>query len=79
MQNNDIEFLSKKRLKFLNVDWNVEQKSEKVLLLTSSVFDNVCGTYLEVEITPFGQTTMQQVINKLKETIFSKSASQIRE
>ena len=61
---------------FNNVDWNVEQKSEKVLLLTSSVFDNVCSTYLEVEITPFGKTTMQQVINKLKETIFSKSEPQ---
>lgn len=63
---------------FNNIDWKVEQKSETVLLLTSSVFDKVCGTSLEVEITPFGKTTMQQVIDKLKETIFSKSAPQIR-
>ena len=64
---------------FNNVEWKVEQKSETVLLLTTHVFDKICGTSLEVEITPFGKTTMQQVIDKLKETIFSKSAPQIRE
>ena len=64
---------------FNNIDWKVEQKSETVLLLTTHVFDKICGTSLEVEITPFGKTTMQQVIDKLKETIFSKSAPQIRE
>lgn len=64
---------------FNNIEWKVEQKSETVLLLTTHVFDAACSTYLEVEITPFGQTTMQQVINKLKETIFSKSEPQIGE
>ena len=58
---------------FNNIDWKVHQKAETVLLSTPIVFDKVCGTYLEVEIKPFGKTTMQQVIDKLEETIFSKS------
>lgn len=74
----DLKHLVKSGI-FDNVEWKVEQKSETVLLLTTHVFDNVCGTYLEVEITPFGKTTMQQVIDKLKETIFSKSVPPIRE
>ena len=74
----DLKHLVKSGI-FNNVEWKVEQKSKTVLLLTTHVFNKVCGASLEVEITPFGKTTMQQVINKLKETIFSKSEPQIGE
>ena len=67
----DLKHLVKSGI-FNNVDWRFEQKSGNVLLLTSNDLDRLCGTYLEVEIIPFGETTMQQVIDKLKETIFDK-------
>lgn len=57
---------------FNNVEWRFEQKSEAILLLTSNELDNLCGTYLEVEITPFDNVTMHQIIDTLKETIFAK-------
>lgn len=69
----DLKHLVKTRI-FNNVDWKVEKKSGMILLLTSNKLDKLCGTYLEVEITPVGNTIMQQVIDKLKETIFSKPA-----
>lgn len=67
----DLKHLVKSGI-FNNVDWRFTQKSGNVLLLTSNDLDKVCGTYLEVEITPVGDNTMQQVIDKLKETIFDK-------
>ena len=67
----NLRHLVKSRV-FNHIDWKIEQKSKDVLLLTSNNLEDLCGTYLEVEITPFGKTTMQQVIDKLKETIFDK-------
>lgn len=66
----DLEHLVKSGV-FNNVDWNFEQESDDVLLLTSQPLAHLCNIHLLVEITPVGNTTMQQVIDKLKETIFS--------
>lgn len=57
---------------FNTVDWNFEKISNDVLLLTSQPLAHLCCSRLLVEITPVGNTTMQQVVDKLKETIFSK-------
>ncbi len=67
----DLEHLVKSGV-FNNIDWNFERISDDILLLTSQPLAHLCNIRLLVEITPVRNTTMQQVIDKLKETIFSK-------
>ncbi len=67
----DLEHLVKSGV-FNNVDWNFEKISNDILLLTTQPLAHLCNIRLLVEITPIRNTTMQQVIEKLKETIFSR-------
>lgn len=62
----DLEHLVKSGV-FNNIDWNFERISNDVLLLTSQSLAHLCNIRLLVEITPVRNTTMQQVIDKLKE------------
>lgn len=55
---------------FCNLSWEYKTQSESIIL-ESDALDSYCGTYLEVEITPFGNTTMQQITQELSKTILT--------
>lgn len=56
---------------FDTIDWYFDTSSCDSLVLASNAFECMFGTYVEVEIAPFGNTTMQQITQELAKTILT--------
>lgn len=56
---------------FDTIDWYFNAHSCDSLILASNAFECMFGTYVEVEIAPFGNTTMQQITQELAKTILT--------